>query len=67
MLISSVTLGLLSDRYGRLCCIQVGFVISMLATIGAILSHNYFLLNVCFMFMSLAQVGVGNALSTLGK
>lgn len=67
MLLSSVTLGLLSDKFGRLCCIRTGFVISILATIGAILSHNYFLLNICFVLMSYAQVGVANAICTLGE
>lgn len=67
MLVSSVTLGLISDKYGRMCCIQVGFVISLLTTIGAILAQNYLLLNGLFMLMSLAQVGVANALSTLGE
>lgn len=67
MLISSVTLGLLSDRFGRISCVLTGFLISVLATIGASLVSNYFLLNLCFMLMSFGQVGVANALCTLGE
>lgn len=67
MLISSVTLGLLSDKYGRLFCAKLGFVISILATSGAFLTHNYYLFNVCIMLISYAQVGAANALCTLGE
>lgn len=67
MLISSVTLGLLSDKFGRLRCIQLAFAGSMLATGVAIFSHNYLLLNVCIFLMSYAQVGAANALCTLRK
>lgn len=67
MLLSSVTLGWLSDRYGRMSCIRTGFVISISATILAILAHNYLLLNLAILLMSYAQVGVGNALCTLGE
>jgi len=67
MLLSSVTLGLLSDRFGRLSCVRVGFLISILATIGAFMAESYFLLNICLLLMSFAQVGAANALSTMGK
>lgn len=67
MLISSVTLGLLSDKYGRKRMISVGFVISILATISALFARNYLLLNIAYMLMSFSQVGVANALCVLGK
>lgn len=67
MLISSVTLGLLSDKYGRKRMIWIGFVISVLATISALLAQNYLLLNISYMLMSFSQVGVANALCILGK
>lgn len=67
MLISSVTLGQLSDKYGRLRCIQISFAISLVSTLGAILSPNYLLLNVFICLMSYAQAGAGNALCTLGE
>lgn len=67
MLISSVTLGLLSDRIGRIKNIKIGMAIGILATIGAIFAHNYFLLNLCFLLMSYGQVDVANAISCLGE
>lgn len=67
MLISSVTLGQLSDKYGRLRCTQIGVAISLLATLGAIVAPDYLTLNICVCLISYAQAGVGNALCTLGK
>lgn len=67
MLVSSVTLGLLSDRLGRLRCTQFGYALAILANLAAIFSPNYFLLNICIFLMSYAQVGAANALCTLRK
>ena len=64
---SSLTLGLVSDKFGRLRCLQLGTVISCLANLVAIFSHNYYLFCVCIMLMSYAQVGAANALNALGK
>lgn len=67
MLASSVTLGLFSDRFGRLRCVQLSFVISTLANGVAILAHDYYLFSACILLMSYAQVGAANALCTLRK
>ena len=67
MLVSSVTLGLLSDRLGRLRCIHFGYSLALLANLAAIFAPNYFLLNICIFLMSYAQVGAANALCTLRK
>lgn len=67
MLLSSVSLGLLSDKYGRISCLKTGFTISIVSTFLAIFAHNYLLFNVAILLMSYAQVGVGNALCTLGE
>lgn len=67
MLISSVTLGLISDKLGRLVCVKAGLLLGALATGVAIVSHNYILFNVCIFFMSYAQAGAANALCTLCK
>lgn len=67
MLISSVTLGLFSDKFGRLRCIQMGLAISLCANVCAIISGDYFLFCACILLMSYAQVGVANALCTLSE
>lgn len=67
MLISSVTLGLFSDNFGRLRCIQLSFIISCLANTVALVAQNYFLFCACIALMSYAQVGAANALCTLRK
>jgi nitrate/nitrite transporter NarK len=67
MLVSSVTLGLLSDKLGRLRCIQVSFLISCLANVVALVARDYFLFCACIAAMSFAQIGAGNALCTLSK
>jgi len=67
MLISSITLGVFSDKYGRLRCIKFGFVISVLANLAAILAHDYYLFCASILLMSYAQVGAANALNTLRK
>lgn len=60
-------MGVLSDKYGRMACVEGGIALSILATLGAVLSNDYWLLNACVLAMSFAQVGVANALCTLGK
>lgn len=67
MLVSSVTLGLVSDKFGRLRCIRLAFVIAALANAFAIVTSNYFLFCACIFLMSYALVGAANALSTLRK
>uniref|UniRef100_A0A6G1SN62 Solute carrier family 22 member 5 n=1 Tax=Aceria tosichella TaxID=561515 RepID=A0A6G1SN62_9ACAR len=65
MLVSSITLGLFSDKFGRLRCVQVGFAIACLANIVALFARDYFLFCACISIMSFAQVGAANALCTL--
>ena len=67
MLVSSVTLGVFSDKFGRLRCIQLGFALSMLANVLAILARDYYLFCACVALMSYAIVGSANALCTLSK
>ena len=67
MLASSVTLGLVSDKLGRLRCIRIGFYLALAANLVALLAHSYSLLNVCIFLMSYGQVGAANALCTLRK
>lgn len=67
MLLSSIVLGVVSDRFGRMRCIQFGFFVSMFSTIAAIVARNYTAFNVIILLTSFAQVGVTNALCTLGE
>lgn len=67
MLISSVTLGLFSDKFGRLRCIQTALVISSTANTIALFTRDYYVFCACIMVISYAQVGAANALCALRK